>query len=264
VADSDRGERWSALLALLADRGRLTVSEVTQALAVSEATVRRDFAALAAQQLVSRTHGGVVATSVAYGLPVRYRSHEDGSAKGRVAAHAADLAAAGSVVCFNGGTTTSATARRLAARKDLAAAPERPAITVVTNALNIASEMVLRPWIRCVTLGGVARPESYELSGPLASMVLDELWLDTVFLGVNGLTAATGATCEHEGEAALTSLMARRAERVVVVATGDKVGRRSFARICPPSRVDVLVTDGSADPAELAALRSAGVTVEVV
>ncbi len=260
----ERGTRWSALLALLAKHGRLTVAQAVEELGVSEATVRRDFGELAAQQLVTRTHGGVVGTAVAYNLPARYSSGAGDDAKERIAAAAADLAAEGSVVGFNGGTTTSATARRLAARADLARSTQRPAITVVTNALNIATEMVLRPFIRCVTLGGVARPESYELSGPLAGMVLDELWLDTAFLGVDALSSQVGAACRHEGEAGISALMVQRADRVVVVATGDKVGRRAFARICPPAGVDLLVTDGSAPEDEVRALRAAGVTVEQV
>jgi DeoR family transcriptional regulator of aga operon len=260
----DRGARWSALLDLLAQHGRLSVAQVVESLGVSEATVRRDFGDLAAQQLVTRTHGGVVSSAVAYDLPARYKQAGSDTAKERVASFAADLVAEGSVVGFNGGTTTSATARRLAARADLAISSKRPSITVVTNALNIAAEMVLRPFIRCVSLGGVARPESYELSGPLASMVLGELWLDTVVLGVVGVSAAGGATCHHEGEAGINSLMVQRADRVVVVATGEKVGRRAFARICPSERIKVLVTDASAPAEAVEELRNAGVTVEVV
>lgn len=260
----DRGARWSALLGLLAEHGRLSVAEVVETLNVSEATVRRDFADLAAQQLVTRTHGGIVATAVAYDLPARYKQAGTDTAKDRIAVRAAELAQEGSVVGFNGGTTTSAVARRLAARSDLAMSSARPAITVVTNALNIATEMVLRPFVRCVSLGGVARTESYELAGPLASMVLGELWLDTVFLGVDAVSAGTGAMCHHEGEAGINSLMVERADRAVVVATGAKVGRRAFARICTTSRIDVLVTDASAPADALAELRAAGITVEVV
>lgn len=261
---ADRGARWSALLGLLAEHGRLSVTEVVESLGVSAATVRRDFSDLAAQQLVTRTHGGIVASAVAYDLPARYRQAGTDSAKDRIAAHAADLALEGSVVGFNGGTTTSAVARCLAARSNLAMSSRRPAVTVVTNALNIATEMVLRPFVRCVSLGGVARPESYELSGPLAAMVLGQLWLDTVFLGVDALSATAGAMCHHEGEAGISSLMVERSERVVVTTTGAKLGTKAFARICPSSRVALVVTDGSAPRAAVADLRSAGITVDVV
>ena len=68
----------------------------------------------------------------------------------------------------------------------------------------------------------------------------------------------------HEGEAGVNSLMVQRADRVVVVATGPKLGARSFARICPANRIDLVVTDDTADPAAIADLRAAGVDVEVV
>lgn len=257
----DRSRRWRALLDALSESGRLSVTEASERLGVSEATVRRDFTALADQQLVTRTHGGVVATAVAYGLPGRYRGGGAHSAKERIAAAACDMLQPGTVVAFNGGTTTSACARRLSARADLASSSVRPAITVVTNALNIATEMVLRPFVRTVTVGGVARQESYELSGPLASLVLSELWIDVLVLGVDGFSLVGGASCVHEGEAGINALMVRRADKVVVVAGGEKIGRRTFARICDTQAVSALVTDRSAEPADVEALRAAGLEV---
>nr|WP_211239814.1 DeoR/GlpR family DNA-binding transcription regulator [Jiangella gansuensis] len=260
----DRARRWRQMLDLLAERGRLSVTDTAAALAVSEATVRRDFTELARQQLVTRTHGGVLATSVAYDLPARYRSSSGHDPKERIAAAAADMVEPGMVVGFNGGTTTSATARRLAARIEHGPHSGDPALTVVTNALNIATEMVLRPHIRTVSLGGVARPQSYEMTGPLATLVLNELWLDMLILGIDGLTASGGASCRHVGEAGINALMVQRASKVVVVGTGDKIGHRAFARICDIDQVNVLVTEPSAAEDDLAALRSAGVDVRVV
>jgi DeoR family transcriptional regulator, aga operon transcriptional repressor len=257
---SDKAWRMRTLLDLVAEHGRLSVTDATAALGVSEATVRRDFTALARQQLVTRTHGGVVASSVAYDLPVRYR---DGGAdaKGRIAAAAAALVKVGQVIGFNGGTTTSGTARQLAARQDLAMPGEQPSLTIVTNALNIASELVLRPHIRTVSVGGVARPQSYEVVGPLAHQVLQELWLDHLFLGVDGLSVENGASCHHEGEASINALMARRAQEVTVVADSHKIGRRAFARICDTADINRLITDGDADPEAVAGFEALGVEV---
>ena len=255
----DRARRWDQLLDLLAERGRLSVAEAADRLRVSEATVRRDFSALAKQRLVTRTHGGVVAASVAYDLPARYRSRGDSTE--RIAAAAAQRVHLGMVVGFNGGRTTSAVARRVAARDDLASSAGRPGITVVTNALNIATEMVLRPHIRTVTLGGVVRPYSYELTGDLARLVLDQLWLDVLVLGVEGLDPVAGATCHDDSEAGVDAAMVARARRVVVVAAAAKLGARSFARICGTEDVDVLVTDATADPVVVTDLRSAGIEV---
>jgi DeoR family transcriptional regulator, aga operon transcriptional repressor len=259
----DRSRRWRLLLDLLAERGRLSVVEAAEALSVSAATVRRDFAALAEQQLATRTHGGIVATSIAYDLPARYRTAGPGDAKSRIARSAADLVEPGMVVGFNGGTTTTATARQLAARKDLAEqGGER--VTVVTNALNIASEMVLRPHLRTICIGGVARRESYELHGPFASRFLDDLRLDLLLLGVDALTAADGAMCRHLGEAGINAEMVARSQRVVVVATAGKLTRTAATRICPIDAIDGLVTEKAAGRDEIAALRTQGVDVRSV
>lgn len=256
---SEKSWRMRTLLGLLAERGQLSVAEGAAALEVSEATVRRDFTALAQQQLATRTHGGVVASSVAYDLPVRYRT-SGGQPKDRIAAAAAALVTAGQVVGFNGGTTTSGTARQLAARQDLATG-DQPSLTVVTNALNIATEMVLRPHIRTVSVGGVARPQSYEVVGPLAQQVLQELWLDHLFLGVDAISEEGGATCFHEGEASINALMVERSQEVTVVAGADKLGRRSIARICEVADIDRLITDTDADPDLVAGFEARDVEV---
>lgn len=263
ASDRERAPRWNELLGLLAERGRLTVTEACLLLDVSPATVRRDFNDLAAQQLVTRTHGGVVANSIAYDLPARYKTAPAGSPRERVAHRAAQLVEIGGVVGFNGGTTTTATARHLMARPDVAASSAREPTTVVTNALNIATEMVLRPAIRCVTLGGVARAESYEQTGSLAIQTMQQLWLDLLVLGVGGIDRAGGATCRHEDEAGINGAMVARADRVVVVATGDKLGRTTFARICGIEAVTTLVTDASAPAAAVEELRGAGVDVVI-
>ncbi len=257
----NRASRWSIMLDRLATTGRLGVGEASELLGVSEATIRRDFSELAKRQLVARNHGGVVATNVAYELPYRYRSSMGDDDRTRIAEAAAALVLPGQVIGLNGGTTTTATSRAITAREDLAADGE---ITIVTNALNIATEAVLRPHVQCVSLGGVARPESYEVTGPLATLVLQQLWLDVAIVGVNGLSAREGATCRHEEEAAIIRTMIERSKQVICVATGDKLGVRTFASICPAERIDHLVTTVGADRDEVDALREAGVDIHQV
>ncbi|MGW4804046.1 DeoR/GlpR family DNA-binding transcription regulator [Kitasatospora sp. NPDC004272] len=257
-----RYERWNALLELLAEHGKLDVEEAAGALDVSAATIRRDLDQLARQQMLTRTRGGAVAHSVSYDLPLRYKTARNADAKQRIGALVAGLVAPGEVVGLNGGTTTTEVARALAVRPDLVEHPEGgQRLTVVTNALNIANELTVRPQVKIVVTGGVARPQSYELIGPLAAQVLGELALDTAVLGVDGFDAEHGATAHHEGEAAVNRLLAERARRVVVAADSSKLGHRAFARICGLETVDTLVTDDQVPDAVAAAFAAAGVTV---
>ncbi|HEY4455289.1 MAG TPA: DeoR/GlpR family DNA-binding transcription regulator [Pseudonocardiaceae bacterium] len=260
----DRYERLSTLLELLGQRGKVDVDDLAEEMAVSAATIRRDLDHLAAQQLLTRTRGGAVAHNVTYDLPLRYKTVRRAPEKERIARAAAGLAARGAVVGLNGGTTTTEVARSLVVRPDLNATGDEPGLTIVTNALNIANELVVRPTVKVVVTGGVARPQSFELTGPLGTRILDEITLDIVFLGADAIDPAQGAFAHNEGEASINRLMAARARQVVVVADSTKLGRHAFAQICPTATIDVLVTDSDAPQDMVRMLESEGVTVKTV
>lgn len=254
--------RWSALLEMLTRDGRIEVEPAAAALGASAATIRRDLDELARQQMVTRTHGGAVINAIAYDLPLRYKAARRAPEKERIAHAAAALVKAGEVVGLNGGTTTTEVARALATRADLSSGGGTEiALTVVTNALNIANELVVRRHVKLVVTGGVARPASYELIGPLATELLAEIALDRVFIGVDAIDVSNGATAHHEGEASINRVLARRAQQVVVVADSSKLARRAFARICPVRDIDVLVTDKAATDELTEPFTAAGVEV---
>lgn len=243
-----RPERLNQILTLLADRGRLEVEEAVESLGVSAATVRRDFDHLAHQQLLTRTHGGATAVAGSYDLPLGYKIARHAAEKLRIAHAAAAMVEPGSTIAVNGGTTATEVARAVASLPPSAAHQHAAETTVVTNALNIATELAVRPHIRILVIGGIARPQSYELIGPLGDVVLDQIHIDIAFLGVDAVSPTSGATAHHEGEASVNRRLASRAERVVVVADSSKLGRTVFARICASDDVDVLITD--ADPGD--------------
>ncbi|MFI2454294.1 DeoR/GlpR family DNA-binding transcription regulator [Streptomyces sp. NPDC019539] len=254
-----RDARWKALLELLVEQGRLDVDEAAAALDVSAATIRRDFDQLAEQQMLVRTRGGAVVHGVSYELPLRYKTSRHAAEKQRISAAVAELISPGEAVGFTGGTTTTEVARALAARPDLATGS--PALTIVTNALNIANELAIRPQFKIVVTGGVARPQSFELIGPLADGVLGQITLDVAVLGVNAFDAVHGAAAHDEDEAAINRLLCERARRVIVAADSTKLGTRAFARICATDAVDTLVTDSAVSDGTAAGFTEAGVTV---
>jgi DeoR family transcriptional regulator, aga operon transcriptional repressor len=257
----DRYARWNALLELLTESSRVSVEDAAAKLDVSQATIRRDFDQLAQQQMITRTRGGAVANGVSYDLPLRYKTAKHSAEKQRIGTAAAALVSPGTVVGLNGGTTTTEVARALAVRPDLAGGVDGAQLTVVTNALNIANELLVRSRMKIVVTGGVVRPQSFELVGPLGGGILREVTLDVVLLGVDALDVHLGAAAHHEGEAAMNNLMVARARRVVIIADSSKLGGHAFARICPLDRIDTLVTDSGATPDLVAAFRSAGLQV---
>jgi DeoR family transcriptional regulator, aga operon transcriptional repressor len=260
----DKYSRLTGLLELLTQRGKLDIDEVAAELGVSPATIRRDFDQLAQQQLLTRTRGGAVSNSVSYDLPLRYKTSRHTDEKLRIGEAAAGLIRRGCILGLTGGTTSTEVARAITARGSLQIVEGEPAVTIVTNAVNIANELTVRPQVKIVMTGGVARPQSYELIGPLAQQTLQNLTLDIAFLGVNGIDPEYGASAHHEGEAGINALMASQARQVVVVADSSKLGQRAFARICPVTGIDILITDVRAPGDIVKRFEKAGVEVRGV
>jgi DeoR family transcriptional regulator, aga operon transcriptional repressor len=250
-----QSERLGAILEVLSSGGSVGVSDLAERFGVSPPTVRRDLSVLEKQRLLARTHGGAVAHGVSYELPLRYKAARHHDQKRRIGVAAAALVRDGSAIGLTGGTTTTEVARALV---------DRPGLTVVTNALNIAGELAVRPNLKLVVTGGYARAESYELVGPLAEQSLAGLNLDIVFLGVDAISVAQGLSTHHEVEAHTNLALIERSHKVVVVADSSKIGRVAFARICSIERVDELITDTGADGLLVAELEGAGLRVVMV
>ena len=247
-----QADRLNEILEELSADGAVGVAELADRLGVSSATIRRDLELLGEQRLLTRTHGGAVGQGVLYELPLRYKSARRQDEKRRIASAAAASVDDGSAVGLTGGTTCTEVARQLI---------DRQRLTVVTNALNIASELVIRPNLKLVVTGGYARAESYELVGPLAERSLAGLNLDVVFLGTDGISSGAGLTTHHEVEAHTDLALIERARRVVVVADSSKIGIVAFAQICPIELVHELITDADAPEEKVAELNEAGVAV---
>ena len=253
----------NAVLDLLAESGQIEVDDIVTKLDVSAATARRDLDALASQQLLTRTRGGAVGQSVAYDLPIRYKREQHAPEKQRIALAASALVRRGDVVGLCGGTTSTAIATAFGARPDLAEPSPEPTLTVVTNAINIAAQLVMRPQIKTVVTGGVVHPRSYELVGPYSDIVLGQITIDIAFVGVNGIDPQFGATVHDEREAAINMLMARRAEHAVIVTDSSKIGRTAFATLGEPTLFDTLITDDRITREQRTAFEDAGLRVIV-
>ncbi|MRG61076.1 DeoR family transcriptional regulator [Agromyces sp. CFH 90414] len=259
----NRAERLSAVLDLLADGGQIEVDRIVEQLGVSPATARRDLDALAQQQLLTRTRGGAVAHSVAYDLPIRYKHQQNPDAKAAIARAASAIVPRGAVIGLCGGTTATAIADELMSRADIMEPAADPGLTIVTNAINIAMQLAMRPQIKTVVTGGVVHARSYELVGSYTDGVLGNISLDIAFIGANGIDAAVGPTSHDEREAAVNALMAGRAAHAVLVVDASKLDKRAFAAIGGPRLFQTVITDSAVTTDQRARLVDAGYDVIV-
>ena len=248
-----KAERLSAILDRVRADGTVDAAELATGLGVSGATVRRDLHSLAQNRLLVRTRGGAMSNDIGDELPSRIKASRWQAEKRRIGQAAAGLVPDGAVVGLTGGSTALEVARELARRRN---------ITIVTNAIDIAEELVGNTGLRVVVIGGILRA-SHELVGPAAEAMLSNYHLDIAFIGVDGLTA-DGCTTYDEMEAQTDRAFLRRSRRSVVIADSSKIGKVTFARISPLTDVSDVVTDDAAEPGDLEALESTGVQVIAV
>jgi len=240
--------------------GFARVTELSEMFAVSTVTIRSDLAALEALGHLRRVRGGAVPVSLGVAeQPLELTTNVQASEKVAIGTRAASLVASGDVVILDVGSTTTAIAEALMARRDLRD------VTVVTNALNVALRLEqAADRITVIVSGGTVRPLQHSLVNPYATLLLEQLTAHLAFVGCNGIDATGGVTNRNVAEAEIKRAMVRASRRSVVVADATKLGEVEVARVCPVTDVDLLVTDSSADPDVLAELHGAGLAVDVV
>jgi DeoR family transcriptional regulator of aga operon len=251
-------ERRRRILDLLASHHRVTVNELVAQFGVSAVTVRGDLDALAHLGQLVRSHGGgLVRSGPLHDLPIALKAALNHAEKVRIGRAAAALVRDGETVILDSGTTTVEIARELKHTS-------HTSLTVITNALNIATELAGQPAVQVIVMGGILRPTSFSLVGPQAEQALANLRADRLFLGVDGFEPDLGMTTPDLLEAQLNALMIRVAREITVVADASKFTRRSVSLIGTLDAVNRVITDDRVDRAVLDSLRARNVEVLVV
>lgn len=230
--------RRAQLAALLREHQYLPLHEVCARLGVSEATARRDLAALAGEHAITRTRGGALYEYNQRFPSFRERQALQGQAKERIARAAARLVEAGDTVWLDGGTTCYAIAGELARAR-------HGELTVVTNNLPAAELLADQADLAVHVLGG----QYFRRSGLLVPRRPDALsaWsFDVAFLGAEGLTPE-GAWNSLGDVVALQHAVAGQARRAVYCVDAGKLGKRAAAFLAPLAEIEHLLTDANAD-----------------
>lgn len=238
--------RRQRLSLIVEARRAVRLEELSTALGVSQATVRRDLDELATEGRLRRVHGGAVAIDERAGEPhFETKAATAAAEKLRIAQRAVELLAPDDTVYLDSGSTVLAAARLLHGWSRL---------TVVTNSLPVANELMGRG-PRLIVVGGEVRSTSQALVGPLTRLILDTLHVDRALMGTYALSLEDGLMTTDPSEAYTKELVMTRAREVIVLADAGKLATRSLVRAGRLDDVDVLITDARVDAATLRALK---------
>ncbi|GAB3548273.1 DeoR/GlpR family DNA-binding transcription regulator [Arthrobacter tumbae] len=232
-------DRHAAILAKLGVQRTVRVSELAEALGVSDMTIRRDIDVLDAAGALRKVHGGAASRTALSALEPGFGANADQrpEAKESIAAAAAALIQPGMTVALTGGTTTYRLVDHLSGP-----------LTILTNSLPAAEKLhrSAPPGVTVLLTGGERSP-SEALVGPIAASTVRSFNVDLCFMGAHGVDAQAGITTPNLAEADTNRAFAEQCGRLVVLADSTKFGTVSLARIAGIERVHCIVTDSPPD-----------------
>lgn len=244
-------ERRQLILERLRSDGKIVAAELSEALNVSQDTVRRDLRELAEAGLVRRVHGGALPPAIG-ARPYAVRRRQATDAKTAIARATARLLRSGQVILFDAGTTTLEVARHL---------PPELEATVITNSPPVAVALAGHPGIEVNVVGGMLMRDGQALVGAATVDALRSVRADVVLLGVCSLHPEIGITVMDLEESHVKRAMIANSAEVVAVSSADKLGSAASYVIAPLGELTYLVTERSVRKTQLAEYRALGIEV---
>lgn len=245
-------ERHRAIIRLLAENGRVTMTEIAERFNVSTATARRDAVFLANTGKAARSHGGLLPSKFFHGEPhFRAKAARHMGLKARLARKAASMLPHEGNVFVDAGTTCLEVGRLLL---------DRPDLHLFTNSIPLMHQ-ASEARATVISIGGEVRKVSLALTGALAQSWLAHLRFDAAVIGASGLDLATGAYTTELHEGAVKSEALSRATIRMLVADAEKWDQPTAVHFAPWTAFTSLVTN--ADVSRDARLKLAAANVRI-
>ena len=255
-AMSTQAERHQFILSKLKKEGKVNVLDLCMDLNVSSVTIRKDLKTLEDKNLLFRTHGGGTSSNpYTVDRPVNEKEKIRSEEKSGIGAVAAGLIEPNDCIIIASGTTVLSLAKHIKSEGSL---------TVITAALNVATELNRHPDVEVLVLGGILRKSSSSATGMYAEKILDDFSCSKLFLGVDGIDPDFGLTTTHIQEAQLNRKMIAASQKTIVLADSSKFGKRGFGRICGLEDVEQVITDSGISDHMLEILKGMGIEVTIV
>ena len=249
-------ERLEKILELVHQNRKVTVDEAMGLCNVSADTVRRDFTRLAKNNVVIRTHGGImVKTSAMYDSSTSERRVKNKELKERIGRRAAELIPDGGTIAVDAGTTTVELLQYLNTVQNL---------TLLCYSLDIANEAVKYDQVTTMILGGIIRNKTSSVVGPDTAEMVRKLHADVLFLGATAFDSTRGLMTSNRMEADVKESFISIADTVVLLLDSSKIRQRSLFAFCPTENLDIFITDSETDRGFIEEIAEHGVETIVV
>lgn len=244
-------QRHTVILAMLARDKRVEVSDLAEAFAVAEETIRRDLRTLEDRGHLTRAHGGaILQTSLVDEFPLLTGAKAPQLELARTALEF--VPEEGSIFIDSG----------VACQSLAAMLPDAAGLQLVTNAVPVALTASRKEHLSVYNLGGAVADDG-EQSGQWTREALATVRVDVAFLACTGVDEAGGLTASTPRAAAIKRAAFDAATTRVALVHGDRPahGLVTFAQL---SDFTAVLADPPLGHAAEAAVREAGIDYRAI
>lgn len=228
-------ERRNAILEKLQAERRVVVSELSILFDVSEETIRRDLEKLENEGYAIKSYGGAVLNENAnLDLPFNIRKNKNVVGKQKIAELLSDIIHDGDYLFLDASSTAVAIAKAIKHKKD---------ITIITNSLEIAIELLEVPDCKVISTGGEIVSTAFGLVGHVTDKTIRSYYVDKAIVSSKGFDLEKGFTDSDERHANNKKSMLESARVKILAIDCSKFDRVAFAKIGDLRDITMVVTD---------------------
>lgn len=226
-------ERLKKVIEILEEQNSATVDFLSQKLAVSKDTVRRDLIKLENEAKIKRLHGGaMLATRDALIFDYSHRVLSLADVKKQLAYEVVAFIEDHMSLIFDSSTTVEAVIPLIKNKK----------LHVITNSLTHGLLLSQQQNKQVTIVGGKLHNEQQFLYGEETVEKLSHYSANLTVLGVFAISSQ-GLYIHTEEEGFVKQMMVKQGRTVVALADQTKIGTTGFYKIADLKEIDVLITD---------------------
>ena len=244
--------RSEEIIEIVSRERKVEVVDLAQRLGVSSVTIRKDLDKLEEKGILSRQHGFAMLDNTD-DINLRLALHYD--LKLKIAQAAAEIVDDGETVLIESGSTCAILAEILSSTKKN--------LTLITNSLFIAN-YVRKSEAKVIVIGGSYQKNSQVNVGPLVKKIIDEFYVDKLFIGIDGLDKTRGFMCSDLDRSDTTRMLASAAKKTIILTDSSKFGKSSTVNEFEFSEISEIYTDSGIKKEQKDFLKKQGIKLNII
>nr|WP_299383712.1 DeoR/GlpR family DNA-binding transcription regulator [Allomuricauda sp.] len=226
-------ERQRTILNEVALHNKVLLTDIAEQLDVSIDTVRRDVKELDSDNKLRKVHGGAVALGFT-NTTVRNNNIYALEEKRKIAEKALSFLKDGGVIFIDGGTTCVELACQI---------PANISLTCFTMSLPVAMELLLKPNVKVILIGGEVSKDSQISMGASAIHHLSEIQVDFGFIGTGYVDSVYGLTEFDWDIVQVKKAVIKASKKTILLSISEKLNSQHRYKTCEINAINTMITE---------------------